>query len=591
MTSFFIDNAAALASLLVVAVMFAAFVAEKYPAEVVAIAGVAALLAMGVLPVSGLLDAVANPAPITIGAMFVLSGALVRTGALEAFTRFASQRVESHPNLTLACFALFTLFASAFMNNTPVVIVLIPVAVRLGKRIGAPASRLLIPLSYVAIMGGMCTLIGTSTNLLVDGVARAEGLAPFTLFEITPLGLALAAFGLLYLRIMAPRLLPDRESLADFLTDKKALRFFTEVAVPPGSPVIGQPVLKVDLFRRDGMRVIDVLRGDESLRRDLASVVLQEGDRVVLRTGVDELLGLRDSRALAMVDKLSEKKTVTVEALIGPGCRLIGRTLGQLRLRRRYGVYPLAVHRRNQNVGTQLDDVYVRVGDTLLLEGDPEDIKRLADDVGLVDISTPTERPYRRDRAWIVLMALAFVVLSSTLELLPIVAAAIIGMAAVLITRCIDADEAFEFIEGRLLALIFAMLAVGAALHDSGAVSLIVDALAPSFQAMPPALVLWLIYLMTSALTEMVSNNAVAVVVTPIAIGVAHALGVDPRPFVVAVMMAASASFATPIGYQTNTLVYAPGGYRFTDFVRIGLPLNLMLGVLASLLIPLIWPF
>ncbi|MEO0693936.1 MAG: SLC13 family permease, partial [Pseudomonadota bacterium] len=351
-----------------------------------------------------------------------------------------------------------------------------------------------------------------------------------------------------------------------------------------------EEVTRIDLFRRDGVRLIDVLRGDASLRRNLDGVTLEAGDRVVLRTAMTELLGLQQNKALRMVEKLSQVQTTTVEVLITPGAKMVGRSLGSLRLRRRYGVYPLAVHRSNQNIGRQLDDLIVRVGDTLLLEGAPEDIRRLAQDMELVDVAQPSARAYRRRHVPIAIGALLAIVLLAAFNVAPILALAVFAVALVLITRCIDADEAFGFVDGRLLSLIFAMLAVGAALEASGAVALIVEAIAPALMSLPPFLIIWAVYLLTSVLTELVSNNAVAVVVTPIAIGLASALGIDPRPLVVAVMVAASASFATPIGYQTNMLVYGPGGYKFTDFMKVGIPLNLSVGILASAMIPLIWP-
>ncbi|MFL2785189.1 MAG: SLC13 family permease [Paracoccaceae bacterium] len=570
--------------------MFVLFFRETYPTEVVAIAGVSVLLISGVLPYDSALAVLSNPAPWTIAAMFIVMGALVRTGALDALTSLAEAQAKHHPRRAIGLMIGFVALASAVVSNTPVVVVMIPVFVQLARSLDISASKLLIPLSYAAILGGTLTLIGTSTNLLVDGVARAEGLAGFTIFEVTPLGVILVIWGMIYLRFIAPLLLPHRDSMANLLSDKTQMKFFTEVVIPPDSTLIDRDVMGVELFKRDGVRLVDVIRGDASLRRNLQGVSLKLGDRVVLRTQIAELLSLQRDKNLKRVDQVSAVETTTVEALITPGCKMVGRSLGQMRLRRRFGVYPLAVHRRNQSIGRQLDDLVVQVGDTLLLEGANEDIQRLAQEMGLVDVSRPAARAYRRGHAPVAVGALLGVVGLAALGVAPIFLLTVLAVAAVLLLRAIDADEAFSFVDGRLLTLIFAMLAVGAALQASGAVELIVNVLLPMLSQMPPILMIWMLYLITSVLTELVSNNAVAVVVTPIAIALAQALGVDPRPFVVAVMVAASASFATPIGYQTNMMVYGPGGYRFTDFMRVGIPLNLSIGLISSVMIPLIWP-
>ena len=404
------------------------------------------------------------------------------------------------------------------------------------------------------------------------------------------MGIAITLAGIAYFLLIGRKLLPERTSLAGFLGSRREMKYFTEVAIPEDSSLVGQTVTEVALFKRDAVRLIDVLRGDASLRRNLPEVVLAPGDRVVLRSEMSDLLEMLDNKNPQMLDKLRSVATETVEVLISPGCHLIGRRLGDLRLRRRYGIYVLAAHRRNQNIGRQLDDLVVRVGDTLLLEGAPEDIGRLATDMEMVDVSRPSARAYRRNRAPIAIICLLAVVTLAALNVAPILALSFLAAAVILITRCVDAEEAFSFVDGRLMAMIFAMLAVGEALEHTGTVNLIVDFLAPHLMDLPPFLTLIAVYFLGLILTEVLSNNAVAVLLTPIAIALATTLGHDPRPYVVAVMFAATVAFATPIGYQTHMMVYGPGGYRFSDFVKVGVPLDIICGIVACLIIPILWP-
>lgn len=584
------QNTLAIISLVILAAMFVMFVRETYPVEVTALTGAAVMIVLGILPVKDATEVLSNPAPWTIVLMFLVMGGLVRTGAVEMLIGLAEKHVGERPRMTVVVLFAFVAVASAFMNNTPLVAVMIPVVMQIAVRLGAAPSKMLIPLSFMTVLGGMISLIGTSTNLLVDGVARDAGLAHFGLFEVAPLGIAVTLAGGLYLAVFGNRLLPVRQSMATMLADRKRMKYFTEVAIPEDSVLVGTPVLEVQQFKRSGVRVIDVLRGDLSLRRDLQAAVLMGGDRVVLRTEMSELLDMQSRTDMRVADKLSSVETETVEVLITPGCHMVGRQLGELRLRRRYGVYVLAAHRRSQNIGRQLDELVVQVGDTLLLEGRAEDIQRLADDMEMVDVARPKQKAYRRAKAPIAIGALAFVVILSSLDLAPILALGFLAVTAILVTRCIDADEAFSFIDGRLLAMIFAMLAVGEGLDRSGAVDMIVAFVKPWMVGLSPFLMILAVYLLGLIMTEFLSNNAVAVIFTPIAIELAQQLGVDPRPFVVAVMFSATLAFATPVGYQTNMMVYGPGGYKFLDFTRIGLPLNLITWLVCSALIPVIWP-
>ena len=588
-TLFFQTNSAWI-TLGVIALMFIMFLKEIYSTEIVALIGVSALLILGILPYESAVMVFSNPAPWTIAAMFIIVGALVRTGALNSFTQLVERQALQNPTRAIFGALIFVAFASSIMNNTPLVVVMIPVFIQLSRTLGTSASKLLIPLSYAAIVGGTLTLLGTSTNLLVDGVARASGLEPFGIFEIFPIGIVVVSWTFLYLYFAGPKLLPDRLSMATLLTDKSKMRFFAEVTIPTGSSLIGSKVTEIPLFKRDGVRLIDVIRKNMSLRDSIDTLTLRKGDHIVLRTAIAELLSLQATSDLRDVDQISSTETITVEVLITPNCKMVWHTFKSLHLRRNYAVYTLAVHRRDTNIEQQIDTLRVKVGDTLLLEGASEDISRLAEEMNLGDVSKPSERAFRRNHAWIAITTLFAVVILAALNIAPILFLAIIGMTVVLMTKCIDADEAFSFIDGRLLSLIFAMLCVGAALQSSGAVNLIANAISPIINSLPPFFIVLTIYLISSVLTELVSNNAVAVLMTPIAIGLATSLGLDPRPLVVAIMIAASASFSTPIGYQTNTLIYGPGGYKFVDFLRFGIPLNLSLAPIVSFFIPLIWP-
>lgn len=577
-------------SLMVIFLMFVGFIKETYPTEVISLSGAAFFIFTGILPYSDALMVFSNPAPWTIAAMFIISGALVRTGALSSLTKYVTSKGGDNPKFVLGALGVFVVFASAFMNNTPVVVIMIPVALQMAKVLGVSGSKLLIPLSYMAILGGLLTLIGTSTSLLIDGIARAEGLEPFAMFEVTPLAIVLVVFGAIYLRIFANKLLPSRKSMADLLGGIATKRFITELSIPNDSDLIGMVPSEVSIFKREGSRVIDIVRKNKSLRRTISSLTLEVGDRVVLKTYVGELLGLNEGSGVQVGDRIISKESSTVEALITPGCKMIERRIGKMHLRRNFGVYVLAVHRKNQNIGVQLDDITIKIGDTVLLEGAAEDIERLAQEMELVDLAMPSERPYRRSKAPIVIGSLAAIVILAAFGVAPIFSVAAVGVAAVLLSRSIDGDEAFDAVDGRLLILIFSMLAIGAALQKSGAIIIIVNAISPQLIGLHPFFIIWFIYILTSILTELVSNNAVAVVVTPIGITLASSLGIDPRPLVVAIMIAASASFATPIGYQTNTLVYGPGGYSFQDFMKIGIPLNILIGIISSALIPFFWP-
>ena len=615
---------------ILVLLVFLSFIREWLAPEVVAVSALVVCVLIGVLPIAvsfpdpelsgealsqalrqfnaDALKVFSHPAPITVACMFILSAALERTGVIEILGHWFEKTAAKSPFQMLVVMILIVAGLSGFMNNTPVVVIFMPIILGICRRKDWKASKYLIPLSYAAIVGGTITIIGTSTNLVASGIAADYDQAlAFGMFDVTPLGLIFVLITFIYLVTVGQRLLPDRVTLAAIVNSEDSREFITRAYVSRDSPLIGQSYMDSWLRKVKKARVIDVVRDGRRVKQGLNEVIFEVGDEIIMKGKLESLIGLSEKGAgisqghphqadeLGLEDIRTES-AVMMEGILGPDSSLAGKTLKELNFRQKYGVIIVAVHRRGRNLQERFEDVKLAFGDTLLVQGPARRMQQLFDLKDFINLSAPKETPYRTKKApFAILSILAFMFVSllsglGVISPVPIVLTALVSAIFVLLTGCLNSNEVYQAIEWKVLFLIFGMLGLGQALQYSGITEMIATQVVKSIGQVDPRILIALFYLLAAVLTEMVSNNAVAALLTPLGIIVSIQLGVDARPFIAAVMFGSSASFATPIGYQTNTFVYGAGGYKFGDFFRAGFPLAVILWIVASVMIPVFWP-
>lgn len=577
------------------------FVTDRLRVDLVAMLVLLALLLTNSVDESEILTGFSSPATMTVAAMFIISAGLQRTGIV----RYIASRLhllvgEGKKKLTPILMVTCGFF-SAFTNNTATVAVLLPISLKLSAERGINPSRVLMPLSFAAQFGGVCTLIGTTTNLLVNVVAVDHGLEPFNMFEFTKLGLVCFVVGMVYMLFASKYLLKDKAKYTDATAEYRLKDYITEMRVLEGSPLIGQKGVENDLTKLGNetstIRVLEVVR-DGRMMWAPQTTDIKEGDVLLIRGDIgkvmesESLLKVEDWAEGNLSDVHLQSDDITlVEVVVPSESSLIGRTLTQLDFYWRYHAAVLGVRRRGEVLHERIAKIDFREGDTLLLQGHKQDLLQIADEKDFMLLQDLSTLRLKKRRSVIAFMILVWVLLAAATGFMSILAASLIGAIGMIVTRCLSASEAYESIDFKVIVLLAGLIPLGIAMEQSGLVEKIVDFMILYVGQYGPYISLAVLYLITVILTSLMSNAATAVLLAPIGLALADGFAVDPKPFLMAVTFAASTCFSTPVGYQTNVMIYSAGGYKYIDFLKVGIPLNLIFFAISVTLIPVFWPF
>ena len=583
------------------------FVMEILPIEVTAMGAIGVLLLFDVLSWQEAISGFSNPAVITIGAIFIMSRALVKTGFLEVFADFLAKKGGNQKWLTIFIFLLTVSIISGFINNTAAVAIFIPLAIDLCQRFNISPTKVLLPLSYAAIFGGTLTLIGTSTNLIVSSVMEEFKMVPFSMFEFTKLGIIFLVSGSLYNMIISKWFMPSRSIISSLTRKYHMGSFLTEFKIGEDSPLIGHSYGEMEITQKYNLQVYKIIRDSNNIRFNLHNIIIREGDIFLVQINVKDMLKFKDDMKVLLLSdvkmnqaELTGKNHVIVEGIVSQQSALIGKTLQELDFRSRFGSFVLAVKRQRELLRNKIAHIRLKFSDTLLIMVPKErlDILRTSNDLIVLeelDIHLRYERYW-----WFSILVIPTVMLLATFGVIPIVKGAVLGAILLLVLRSLSIQDAYESISWSVIFLIASLIPLGTAIHNTnldkniGDLIYVLGALIGGVENVNPIVILAVLYGVTFILSAFVSNAAVAVMLTPIGILLASLIGdngIDSRPFLVAICFGASCSFMTPMGYQTNMMVYGPGQYRLKDFFQMGIPLTIIFWLAAVYWIPKFWPF